>query len=38
MPPYTTKAISDQDLTDIFAYLESIPLPPKGSDIPLLNK
>ena len=38
MPPYTGKALSDQDLTDIFAYLKSIPLPPKGKDIPLLNK
>jgi mono/diheme cytochrome c family protein len=38
MPPYTSKAISDQDLTDIFAYLKSIPLPPKGKDFPLLNK
>jgi len=38
MPPYTIKAISDQDLTDIYAYLKSIPLPPKGKDIPLLNK
>jgi hypothetical protein len=38
MPPHTSKAISDQDLTDIYAYLKSIPLPPKGKDIPLLNK
>jgi len=38
MPPYTSKAIPDQDLTDIYAYLKSIPLPPKGKDIPLLNK
>ena len=38
MPPYTSKATSDQDLTDIYAYLKSIPLPPKGKDIPLLNK
>jgi ubiquinol-cytochrome c reductase cytochrome c subunit len=38
MPPYSSKAISDQDLTDIYAYLKSIPLPPKGKDIPLLNK
>ena len=38
MQPYTSKAISDQDLTDIFAYLKSIPLPTKGKDIPLLNK
>jgi len=38
MPPYSAKAISDQDLTDIYAYLKSIPMPPKGKDIPLLNK
>src|ERR1700733_10403629 len=38
MPPYTSKAIRDQDLTDIYAYLKSIPMPPKGKDIPLLNK
>jgi hypothetical protein len=38
MPPHTSKAISDQDLTDIFVYLKSIPLPTKGKDIPLLNK
>ena len=38
MPPYTSKAIPDQDLADIYAYLKSIPLPPKGKDIPLLNK
>jgi|SRR5579872_2700588 len=38
MPPYSIKAISDQDLTDIYVYLKSIPLPPKGKDIPLLNK
>jgi mono/diheme cytochrome c family protein len=38
MPPYTSKAISDQDLGDIYAYLKSIPMPPKGKDIPLLNK
>jgi mono/diheme cytochrome c family protein len=38
MPPYSSKAVSDQDLTDIYAYLKSIPLPPKGKDIPLLNK
>ena len=38
MPPYTGKAVPDQDLADIYAYLKSIPLPPKGKDIPLLNK
>ncbi len=38
MPPYTSKAIPDADLADIYAYLKSIPMPPKGKDIPLLNK
>jgi mono/diheme cytochrome c family protein len=38
MPPYTGKAVPDQDLADIYAYLKSIPMPPKGKDIPLLNK
>ena len=38
MPPYSAKAISDQDLADIYAFLKSIPMPPKGKDIPLLNK
>jgi mono/diheme cytochrome c family protein len=38
MPPYSAKAIPDQDLADIYAYLKSIPMPPKGKDIPLLNK
>jgi mono/diheme cytochrome c family protein len=38
MPPYSSKAIPDQDLGDIYAYLKSIPMPPKGKDIPLLNK
>ena len=38
MPPYSAKAIPEQDLADIYAYLKSIPMPPKGKDIPLLNK
>ena len=38
MPPYTSKALPDRDLADIYAYLKSIPMPPKGKDIPLLNK
>ncbi len=38
MPPYTSKALPDPDLADIYAYLKSIPVPPKGKDIPLLNK
>jgi mono/diheme cytochrome c family protein len=38
MPPYSAKAIPDQDLADIYVFLKSIPMPPKGKDIPLLNK
>jgi ubiquinol-cytochrome c reductase cytochrome c subunit len=38
MPALTDKVISDQDLTDIFAYLRTI-LPPKATkDIPLLHQ
>ena len=37
MPPYETKAISDSDLTDIYAFLQSVPKPPNPKDIPLLN-
>jgi mono/diheme cytochrome c family protein len=38
MPPYTAKAVSDRDLADIYAFLKTIPMPPKGKDIPLLNQ
>jgi mono/diheme cytochrome c family protein len=38
MPPYTAKAVPDKDVADIYSYLKSIPMPPKGKDIPLLNK
>ena len=35
MPPYTQKVVSDKDLADIYAFLQSRPAPPKN--IPLLN-
>ena len=38
MPVYTAKVISDADLTDIWAFLKSIPDPPAVKDIPLLNQ
>ena len=38
MPPYTSKVISDQDLADIYAFLQSIPKAPPAKDIPLLNQ
>ena len=36
MPPYTEKVLSNQELTDIYAYLQSIPVPPDHKTIPLL--
>jgi mono/diheme cytochrome c family protein len=38
MPPYTAKVVSDQDLTDIYTYLKSLPPPSPASSIPLLNQ
>jgi ubiquinol-cytochrome c reductase cytochrome c subunit len=38
MPPYTIKVASDSDLTDIRAWLASIPEPPPLRNIPLLNQ
>jgi mono/diheme cytochrome c family protein len=38
MPPYTSKVVSDQELADIYAYLQSIPAPPSANNIPLLRK
>lgn len=37
MPPFSEKILSDGDLADIYAYLQSIPKPPAVSSIPLLN-
>jgi mono/diheme cytochrome c family protein len=36
MPPFTEKVLSNQELTDIYAYLQSIPAPPDHKTIPLL--
>ena len=38
MPTFSAKVISDADLTDIRAYLASIPDPPAVKDVPLLNQ
>lgn len=38
MPPYTAKVISDQELSDIYAYLRSKPKAAPAKDIPLLNQ
>jgi mono/diheme cytochrome c family protein len=37
MPPYTAKVVSDQELTDIYAFLQSRPHPPAAKNIPILK-
>ena len=38
MPAFTEKVVSDQDLTDVYAYLRSIPAAKSASDVPLLKQ
>jgi mono/diheme cytochrome c family protein len=38
MPPYTAKVVSDKDLADIYAFLQSVKQPPAVKEIQLLNK
>ena len=38
MPPYQEAILSNEDLADIHAYLETIPKPADYKDIPLLNQ
>ena len=38
MPPYTKKVVSDQELADIYAYLQSTPKPPDANNIPILHE
>ena len=37
MPPFTMKVTSDADLADIYAFLQSLPVPPKADSIPALK-
>ncbi len=37
MPPFRAAVLSDDELDDIYAYLQSLPAPKAVSDIPLLN-
>jgi mono/diheme cytochrome c family protein len=37
MPAYIAKVITDQELTDIWAYLKTLPGPKPVKDIPILN-
>ena len=38
MPPYTEAVLSNEELADIHAYLQSIPKPADHKSIPLLNQ
>ena len=38
MPPYTAKVMSEQDLADVYAFLEARPKPPPLASIPLLAR
>ena len=38
MPAFTAKVLSDQELTDIYAYLKSFPPAKPAKDIPLLRQ
>src|SRR5262249_6601489 len=38
MPPYPEALLSDSDLADIYAYVQSIPRPPALADLPLLKQ
>jgi ubiquinol-cytochrome c reductase cytochrome c subunit len=38
MPAFTEKVVTDAELTDIYAYLKSIPAPMAVKDIPLLDQ
>lgn len=38
MPPYRQAVLSDDDLADIYAYLQSLPAPKAVNEIPLLNE
>ncbi len=38
MPPYTPKVLSDAELIDIYAYLQSVPKAPDFKSVPLLSQ
>src|SRR5215468_5859470 len=38
MPPYRSKVMTDQELADVYAYIQSVPAPVPSSDIPILNE
>jgi len=38
MPPYREAVLSDDDLSDLYAHLQSIPQPKDAKDLPLLQQ
>jgi len=38
MPPYTEAVLPDKELSDIYAFLQSLKPPPAVKDIPLLKQ
>jgi mono/diheme cytochrome c family protein len=38
MPPYEASVVSDADVSNIYAWLESLPAPQTAASIPLLNQ
>jgi mono/diheme cytochrome c family protein len=36
MPPYRAKVMSDQEIADIYAYVQSVPPPVPAANIPIL--
>jgi mono/diheme cytochrome c family protein len=38
MPPYTAKVLSDSQVSDVWAYIQTLPRSPAAKDIPLLNQ
>ena len=37
MPPYRSKVMTDKELADVYAYIQSVPPPVPLADIPILN-
>ena len=38
MPPYTSQILSDRELADIYAFLDTIPEPPAVESLPVLRE
>jgi mono/diheme cytochrome c family protein len=38
MPPYRSKVMTDQELADVYSYIQSVPPPVPPSAIPILNQ